>query len=152
MSDFSDSDRYGFDIATFADKHALGVPVAGIFFVSGSKDASGYGTHSNGTYTGKSHNGNSKNGTLHGSSHHGNGTSNSTTYSSNYNGTSTNINSSSSASPSALANPSLAGGNVPVPPNAVPATKDSLSGATAYVANFALAGFVTLVSVGIMSL
>lgn len=138
LSDFHDSDRYGFDLTTFASKHALGVPVAAIYFVSGNKNGNGtsYGT--------KSHNGTATNDTLlHGSYDHGNGTNNSTVHSGNFHG---NTNS-SSGDPSS----SLPSGNFPVSPDTVTNTH-SLSKASAYVANFALAGFIALVSVGVLSL
>lgn len=146
LSDFHDSDRYGFDITTFASKHALGVPVAAIYFVSGNKNG-------NGVSDGKFHNGtvSSTNGTLHGSyGHgHGNGTNNSTVHSGNFHGnTSSSSHSNSSADPSTPL-PSSSG-NVPVSPDAV--DTHSLSKASAYAANFALAGFVALISVGVLSL
>lgn len=144
LSDFHDSDRYGFDIITFASKHALGIPVAAIYFVSGEKNGNGVSDN------GKFHNGtvSSTNGTLHGSYSHGNGTNNSTVHSGNFHGnTSSSSHSNSSADPST----SLPSGNIPVSPDVVTDTH-SLSRASAYVANFALAGFVALISVGVLSL
>lgn len=147
LSDFHDSDRYGFDLASFADKHALGAPVAGTYFVSGNKNGA---THSNGTQIGKPHGTNSTNGTLHNSSSHGNGTNhinNSTTHSGNFHG---NTNSSSSDGSADPAN-SSSGGNVPVSPFTATDTQ-SLSKGSAYGVNFALAGFIAVVSAGLLSL
>lgn len=143
LSNFHDSDRYGFDLTTFADKHALGAPVAGIFFVCGNHN--GNGTHSG---IGKLHGTNSTNatnftnGTLHGSY---NGTNNSTTHSGNFHGNN-NSSSDGSATPS-----TSSGGNIPVSPNAVINTP-SFSKASAYAANFALAGFIAAISVGVLLL
>lgn len=138
LSNFHDSDRYGFDLTTFADKHALGAPVAGIFFVCGNQN--GNGTHSD---FGKLHGTNSTNGTLHGSH---NGTSNSTTHSGNFHGN-TNSSSDGSATPSTSSS-----GNIPVSPNTAVDTQSFSSKASAYAANFALAGFIAVISVGVLSL
>lgn len=182
---FDASDRSGFDLVSFAAEYALGVPVAGTFFVAENKNGnltgspfSGNGTRrGNATHVGGSHNGtiiggsrgNSTNSTLHGSFLHGNGTSNSTTHGGNrnVNGTSSSGNGTVSISSSNGSNDGSADssstsssfgssstGNVPVSPSSAADTAniDEVSKSSAYVANFALAGFVALISVGVVSL